>query len=63
MTLLVKSEADKAMNASASPITKSPGAIALQICKCIDAPVFLIQPFTSNVGVETARVVFDKCHL
>lgn len=57
--LLVKTEANKAMNALlVSAVTTPPDTIGCD-------PVFLIQPFTSNVGAETPRVVFDascKCH-
>lgn len=52
MTLLVKTEANKAMNVSALPVsavTKSPDAIA-------GAPVFPVQPFTHNTGVETPGI-------
>lgn len=52
MTLLVKTEANKAMNVSALPVsavTKSPDAIA-------GAPVFLVQPFTHNTGMETPGI-------
>lgn len=59
---MVKTETNKAMNASALPVpavTKSPDATGC-------APVFLIQPFTSNAGAETPCIAFDascKCQL
>lgn len=57
---MVRTEANKAMNASALPVsavTKSPDAIG-----CAPVFIFLLSlflfPVTSSVGVETPCVVF-----